>query len=207
MVVYPLSARTPTLIRDLAKCGTIVVARAASLSSVIGRRAVCVAWSTCPSATATCVCEEPVSSRLEVSLLKLLVAAESKNASFAFIAFATAALLSFLRSHWTRRLAHLRVHLLPGWRKVGLSVFLGIVRCGGGAAESLATRYVKLLLILSSSTFPGCQVSVLTCCPPPRHSVLLALRSAMGFQVAGLDALLASSSQHCASGLPCLHPQ
>ena len=148
-----------------------------------------------------------MSSRLDVLLLKLLVAAESKYASFAFIAFATAALSSCLRSHRTRRLAHLRERLLPGWRKMGLSVPLGIVRCGGGAAESLATRYVKPLLILSSSTFPGCQFSVLTCCPPPRHSVLRALRLAMGFQVAGQDALLASSSQHCASGLPCLHPQ
>ena len=202
-----MSARTPTLIRDFAKCGTIAVVCAASLRAAIGRRAVCVAWSTCPSATATRVCEEPVSSRFDVLLLTLLVAAKSKNASFASIAFATAALSRCLRSHRTHCLAHFHEHLFPGWCKMGLSFPLGIVRCGGGAAESLATRYIKRLLILSSSTLPGCQISVRTCCPPPHHSVFLALRSAIGFQVAGLDALSASSSQHCASVLPCLHPQ
>ena len=135
-----MSASTPTLTSDFASCGTIVVVRAASLRVFMGSRAVWVAWMTCPSATATCFREDPVSSRFVLVLLKLLVAAESKKASLSMIAAATAAVSSCLRFHRTRCRAHLREFLVPGWRRMGLRVILGVVLCGGGAAESLVSR-------------------------------------------------------------------
>jgi hypothetical protein len=81
-----------------------------------------------------------VISRFVLVLLKLLVAAESKKASLSTIAAATAAVSSCLRFHRTRRRAHLRELLVPGWRRMGLRVILGVVLCGGGAAESLVSR-------------------------------------------------------------------
>ena len=67
----------------------------------------------------------PVSVRFVVSLLKLLVAAESKYASFSFIAFATAVLSSCCSFQRMRRRSHLRLHLLPGVCRTDFGLGMG----------------------------------------------------------------------------------
>ena len=75
-----------------------------------------------PSATARRLFDGPMTVRLVELLLKLLVAAESKNASFSLIACATAALSAWRNFHRTRRRSHLRLLLDPGMSRMDLGL-------------------------------------------------------------------------------------